>query len=93
MEKEKVVEVHNRFVTWSKPLFEAIGANKDFVEMASEGKGIQRKRVFATIKLRKVIHVGMDQITLSVRDPLRKPTIIYKGYTIHDKLLDKFLNT
>lgn len=91
MEKEKVVEVHNRFVTWSKPLFEAILAKSEFVEMPSEGKGMQRKRVFATVRMRKLIHVSTEQIDLFIQDPLGRRQQVYKGYTIHDKLLNKFL--
>ena len=90
---ENQVEVHRRLVTWSEPLFDAILASKAFVEMPSEGQGLQRKRVFATHRMRRVIKVGMNQMVLLARsEQSKKEEPIYTGYTIHDKLLNKFLN-
>lgn len=91
MEKNNI---HKRFTTWSEPLFDAIKACEDFVEMKSEGSGMKKVRVFEIHRKRKIIKVGLNGLTLSVKDVgTEKPTIVYSGYSIHDKLLNKFLNT
>lgn len=89
---KKVYEIHKRYAAWSDPLFKILEDHEHFTEVDTEGYGRNLTRVFEIHRKRRTIKVNLQGIILMTKDVKdKKPTIVYRGYTISDKLLTNFL--